>query len=829
MKPEIFYSLIVLMLLVILCFFYASRKTEGFDLYDKQNIERMNYVAQGQQRYNPLSETAAGTKNFLGTIDPTAIKNANTTIQSALQTSDLGPSEMVNSLLDITPAFSRAAIPQQNQAYGVASVCESLRSRQSCNKLDDPIYANCGVCIKGGTPITYSNPEKHIGGLLVTTEDVAKAKADVAGTTLPPTYQPTLGSCPPGFFFKTSAECTKQANRLDCKEAGATGGFNGGVTIEGSPAARDKCAQVINNGDPNVFIYEPKGRTFNVNLRVLAPLGTGTCKVYVYDQNKNQLGYEKNSTPGREFTVLVSNVRENMPVAVIVALEAPYRYGSNNELYQVQLAQTVRSASEAESVCQRYGSQQATLADLYDAQTNGAQLCNQGWTADGLAWPSQTTSATCGLNGVNRSTGSDGDSWCKGLKPPQSTNMIDNVLIPNWYQSQTNSPSIVSMFDVKTSTPYMRGVLLQWEMATGNSVRTVSFENSITSVNGTAPSSTKSGKKMFPNLENFGTYAIPSVIRNPVYKQNTGKMQGSNAWIWSNQPLSQQVQFNAVVPGIFLDSFYAEDADVSTYGALVTTPSISKILANDPCSTSENSTGTYNLGCLQSAFVSAGGDVLKGQLVTQKGGLAELNKIGTLDQINDYLANLYAIATTGKDIHKNPVGSSPATTQAIVNDASQKMFGFSIATPCEIIARNINGDIVIAPKKGAQIDSFCLDYLWTNTGSEQERGEGDSASFIKHTYTNIGQRYSGLRSSEGSILSRTSHQFMMCQRTGSMAPIDKSGQVNKKALDKAMELGTLESIQKYYDSIFQTANDPRGGPNQEDAIQQCYGLNRAKW
>ena len=821
MKTFALCTLILFIALVMILIYVANSKTEGFDLYDSY-LDRNSYIMQSKQKYNPFSETANVTQsNFMGSNDPKVINQANSTMQSALQTSDLSPSRMMNSLLGINPAISRASLSPPNQAFLQAQKCESLKTRQSCAKLDDPSYANCGVCIKGGTPTTYDNANNHIGGMLVLPNDVEKAETLVAGTGVPPTYYPSVGSCPPGFFFTTSTDCAKQANRLDCDESGKSGGFNGGKTIEGNQVVAQKCAQVVNASGANTFIYEPKPRSFNVNLRVLAPYGTGNCKVYVYNSNQQQVGYALNSTPGEEFVVLVQNVQENSALNVVVMLEAPYRYGGDPELFQVQLANPMISPSDAAAVCARYGSVQANVADLQIAFNNGAQVCNAGWTSDaGLAWPSQTVSAACGMSDVNLSADTQGDSWCVGLKPPQSTNMLDSVRIANWYEGEGSSVSQVSMYS--SPNPYIRAVLMQWEMSSGNSVRTVGFENTIKSINGIGPSDASMGG--FSNMQNYGTFAIPTTITNPTFDSSTSEMLGSRTWIWSNQPLSQQVQFGVVVPGIFLDSYYLEDREVSSFGPLIGDSSVASMVVPNPCI--NQATGSYTLTCLQSAFVAAGGDINKGTLVTQNGGLNQLNNQGDLTEITKYLDELYTIATTGKDLNGNPVGRNPEETQSIVNDASQKLFGFSIATPCEVIAKDMAGNIMIVPKKGTQIDSFCLDYLWTNTGSEQEQGIGDSMSNIKHTYTSIGQRFSGLRSTEGTATSRSQNQFMLCQRTGSLAPIQANGQPNLAAIAQAQALGTIANIQNFYNNVFNTANSPGSGPTQATAVNQCYGLIR---
>jgi hypothetical protein len=155
-----------------------------------------------------------------------------------------------------------------------------------------------------------------------------------------------------------------------------------------------------------------------------------------------------------------------------------------------------------------------------------------------------------------------------------------------------------------------------------------------------------------------------------------------------------------------------------------------------------------------------------------------------------------------------------------------KLFGFPIATPCETISRDMNGTLIIKPKVGPQIDAWCCDYLWTNRGSESEAGSGDKTSAIKNTYTSIGQRFSGLRNSEGTPDSRKTHPFALCQRSGSMAPIKSDGKINESAVTYAKTLGSISQIQAYYNSIYNAANNANSGSAQSTAVNQCYGLNR---
>ena len=808
--------LVFILGIVFVIVYFLGVRPEGFE--SQTSYDRNNYIQEGKLTYNPFSETSnVQTRNFANSNDPDVIKQANTRLASAFQTSDIQNSNTTHTLLGVRPAISKSTLAPPTKLFDLTKQCETLLTRESCASLDDPNFSNCGICIKGGSPFTFDNPTKHIGGLLLLPSHKLDAEKLVAGTSSQPKYTPSIGDCPDGYFFASRDECEKQVNRLDCAEAGASGGFHGGATIEGKRIVEQKCAQVINAD--NVFIYDPKSRMSAVNLRVLHPIGSGTCEVIVYDSSKKQVAMGQSNTPGKEFVLTITNVQENENLIVTVSLEAPYRYGSNQELYQIQFPTKFHSANDAASVCRRYASKQASMADLQNAWSqiqNGSEVCNPGWTTDGgLAYLSQ---GACGPKGVQQSSDTQGDVWCVGLRPPQSEN-AGAVTIANWNNRQ------VSMYLPPNETPSQRAILLQWEMAYGNSIRNVGFDSTILNVDGSGPSNVISGVNIFSNLRTFGKFATSTVIQNPRYNSQS-KLSGDRVWLWTNRPLNQQAVFTVTVPGIFLDSFYQEDYEASAYGPLAGTRTIANMIKKSPCDTPGQAVGSYNHACLESTFVAAGGDLNKGTLVTQNGGVTKLNSIGSIYAISEYLNELYTIATTGKDSRGNLVGTSSKDTRDTINDASQKMFGFPIATPCENITQTVLGNIVIVPQKESDIDAWCLDYLWTNTGSELEHGNGDRTKKIKHTYTSIENRYSGLRSTEGTPTSRTQSPFTLCQRSGMSSPISTNGNINNDAMKRGQSLGTIADIQNYYNSIFNLANNNTSSEHRNTAIEQCYGLTK---
>jgi hypothetical protein len=257
-----------------------------------------------------------------------------------------------------------------------------------------------------------------------------------------------------------------------------------------------------------------------------------------------------------------------------------------------------------------------------------------------------------------------------------------------------------------------------------------------------------------------------------------------------------------------------------------------QLMRTSPCLKDDQNPGAYSIECLANLFVSSGGNMANGKLATEDGGLVQLNKMGDMDAISLYLTNLYALATTGRDATGAPIGKDRESHIAAINNAAQLLFGFDITTPCEDISEDSTGNIMVIPRVGA-LSSDCLDYLWLNTGNDRDRGSEDTGriSKIKNTYTTIGDRYSGLRSAEGSKDSRTKYPFQACQRTGSSAPVDQNGAINAQNVSLANSKGAVQAVQDWYDTIHKQANTgtgtEEGSKNQANFIDACYGIKKA--
>lgn len=863
---EIILVLSVVLAIVVFIIPMAYKRTEGYkNVYD---YTRGDYIEHGKNVFNNLANTGNPLKpSFVNSLSEGESNAANYDILSATITSNMEPNPKMETLLGVVKPTTNYKVSPGNSILADARRCENVKGRATCARLGDPDFRDCGVCIAGGTPQTYTNPGKHIGGMLLLGDDRDEAIELAKGTGRDPVFTPTVGTCPPGYFVADRATCEKAVNRADCKESGETGGFSG-KTIEGRSVANEKCAQVPSSGD-NVFIYDPKNRVFSCNLRVITPTGTGTTEVIVMkrgaDNNWAKIGSGSSDMGGKEFLVPVNGVKELDDVMVQIFQEAPQRRGGKPEVFQYQVdmrggasGRYNMSQEESEKACSGLGARLATKEEVQNAWRKGAQSCACGWTTSELVFPMQAewrdgdSSHDRWCGGVNlNSCGNKGlgKTWCYGVKPPQSTeglglaSYVKTTVVP-WFASlgsgadpsQEDTPSIWSLYGPDYQAPYARGVILQWEGIDAARTRVVPFEPTITMVNGMDPSSIAGdGSKTFKILRRQGTFRGSTIIPTPKPRKGS-PMLTNQFWIWSNQSKADGVTFVAKVPGTLAQPFYSEDArEVSTAGTIITNVASLELLRTSPCLRDGEVSGKYSFDCLTSLFISAGGDPGRGKLATTGVGLTQLNKLGDMDAISEYLANLYSLATTGRDAEGNSAGGGDSRKRVImINDAAQKLFGFDISTPCEDILEDAKGNVVIVTKTSA-IDADCLNYLWVNAGSDKNRGQEDptSASKLKYTYTDIRDRFSGLLKAEGSQTSREKYPFRTCQSTGSMAPINAKGGINVKAVAAAISKGGIPQIQDYYDKLHRTANNlsmSKSADNEKafaTAVEQCYGVMKA--
>jgi len=809
--------------------------------------------------YDPSMTVQQYSQKFNNTV---AAANKNITV--ALQTPDEAPSRESPTNLAVIARKVTPQLPPVNDLYVTALRCQSvLTQRSDCSKLDDPANALCGICIKGGTKIDGSSPKTFIGGLLSLLQDRNDAVDAANGGT--PVFQPTLGKCPPGMFYVDSASCTKAVNQLNCSEIGDSGGFQGGKTIEGKTLSQVSCVQAPTAGT-NVYLYQdPAAKNYPVVLRVLSPFGTGITKVVVTHKPSGKTYTADNGgNPGQEFTLTLPSVQEDDTVTVLVAQETANRTSggttSHPEVFQVSEVvndqPNTYDTNGGKALCNRLGTNLATTAQLKDAMQNGIQSANCGIVSDQTTsmYAAQTGSSTfkyIPIGGApsyggcqNSGTASANAVWCYGPKPAAditnyTTKSIIGTTVANWFQSFSPSQglSVYSKYSEQgASDPpgnSKRAVILQWEMQ-GSTTRTVPFMQTISLVNG-YPIAPAAGSGVTSPLWLGGPFTGSSVISGPAWNSNLTMLK-NQFWYWSNQYNSQTAVFTAQVPGYLHDPYYPDDIETAPQGPLIANPATMALLKTSPCMVDGQNPGSYSAACLLELYQGAGGVPGKGTLSTQNGGLTQLNGYGDLNAISTYLDGLYNAATTGKDVNGNILSYDMTTRMKAMNSAAQQLFGFNIVNPCESIVDNADGSVGVVASPMSSVTVECLQYLWLNTGSDQSR-MGSTGTLYDATYTSMQDRFSGLMNTESTPARRAQYPFQACQLTGTMAPI-KNGQPDKTVVNQLMGMSSLQQIQDFFNSIYQTANNFGGtfdnattadkSAAQKVAIQQCYGINQAE-
>ena len=368
-----------------------------------------------------------------------------------------------------------------------------------------------------------------------------------------------------------------------------------------------------------------------------------------------------------------------------------------------------------------------------------------------------------------------------------------------------------------------RGFLAQWEME-GSSTRRVEFNRTVTATvtNGTSTQGTKL-------LRKFGSKGGG----HQMAASGASNISNNAIWVWNNKQQHSVAGFMSFVPGFYADPYYTQDTGVAGGAPLIGLASTAAALQVGPCMAAGQAPGSYSQACLVNLMQGSGGDPIQGTLA--KSGLTNLNQRNgvaqSVDDISEYLDGLYTIATTGKD------NGGTSQTMAQINDASQKMFGFDIGSPCEDVSEDDSGTLAITPKN-APLDAACLNYLYLNTGNSRDRGNEDRSRKTKlyNTYMSIKDRYSGLRDDEGTPDSRQVTPFNACNSKGLLAPIDAKGNVNYGAVSTVNGIAkSVSQAQDFYNQIYKTANYTSGNGSKDDAntqlqakaLQQCYGVTKA--
>jgi len=354
-------------------------------------------------------------------------------------------------------------------------------------------------------------------------------------------------------------------------------------------------------------------------------------------------------------------------------------------------------------------------------------------------------------------------------------------------------------------------IAAQWE---GGSNVTVPFDKTLTGLYKDWELQGLRGR-----LRKFGTLGGSTELR-----AETTAVSSSAMWIWGPVAGSARLFVKCFLPGIFQDTTYPEDKFLQGGLPLIGSAETAQKAEAGPCNKPGQGPGAYSTDCLMDLFTASGGDPINGGLV--KTGLTTLNRWGSSDNIMEWLGGMYRQATTGKNAAGTPLAI------AAINESSQAMFGFDVASPCETIVESDDGRMGFAPKP-APLDPGCLSYLWANTGNDRSRGNEDPmrSSLLQNTYTSIQDRYSGLLAGEAPNARRSQYPFQTCHASGTKSPQLPSGAPNWDAITsvQTMDVG---AVQDYYNAIYKTANYTVGNGTdantqaQQEALRQCYGVKK---
>ena len=766
---------------------------------------------------------------------------ANKVLTKSLANPDIAPTVASPTNMGPKPLGIKAQLPPPNDLLIKARQCEiDLKTRDSCSKLDDPTYESCGICIDEGTKFNGDSANTFIGGLLSLVSDRNEAPIDAA--TGKPMYQPTIGKCPPGMFYVDSASCKKAVNQLNCTEIGNTGGFQGGKTKEGRKIPDVSCAQAP---VPDIYLYQPPNEPYDVTLRFLSPRGTGITRAIVtHVASKRTFKADNNGVPEKEFTLVLRGVKEQDQVDIMIIQEEPHRPNGKPEVFYVYEKNSAGSIkkcdkSTATNLCERIGTQLASKNLVKTSNDVGGQAPLCGMISDSDTPMFSVQSGYAGFVGVGSHPAADFcpaanpsyGAWCYGFKPTKSINIVIPTYIYEFFDSfgskaqPEQGTSLYSEYSdsVSNNPPGLseRAVLIQWEMS-GSQNRTVSFQPTVTAVN---------GYPIAKNLSAFrllGPYAKSSLIRSPAWNSKSS-MQKNQFWFWSASRTSQTAIFSALVPGYLENPYYEDDLPNAPLGPLITNPSTMELLKTSPCFADGQEAGSYSAACLLTLFEGAGGDPSKGTLATENGGLSQLNSYGDLSSIAEYLNGLYITATSGKDSNGNVISFDMNTRIAAMNDAAMKLFGFKITNPCEDLVDNADGSVGLTAKPMTNVTADCLQYLWLNNQSDQDRSPYAPAggALFTNTYTSIADRFSGLRYNESTPGRRNQYPFQACQLGGSMAPV-KNGEPDRMVIGKLTSMDSLQTVQNFFNGIQKAANYSKDQKAQAVAMDQCYGIKQAK-
>jgi hypothetical protein len=242
--------------------------------------------------------------------------------------------------------------------------------------------------------------------------------------------------------------------------------------------------------------------------------------------------------------------------------------------------------------------------------------------------------------------------------------------------------------------------------------------------------------------------------------------------------LQNSVTITLQCPATLDDPYYQMDLQACPTGPIVFTPAGAGMMGSHSCYKAD---GSFNpsVFCLQELFTGAGGtehgtlypnDQVGADAIVQKNSSGQPD----LDLTSAFLNDLGSKAIYGTD------GAGKPASLAEFKDASMKMLGTSPKNMCDGPNKNTGPHL-----------PACLDYLWRTSGNPGS----DSTN------------------------------YSFCSAAGKLAPLNPDGSPNEQNVAAANDMGSVTTVQAYYKSIFDAAQNTKDFSKWSIAMSNCYNAS----
>jgi Ricin-type beta-trefoil lectin domain len=279
MKVQFILMLLGVLVVILSIGYYTSQQpvTENFDTdvclknpnfpgcnTGPTNLETSDAVFTNAKarRFNNVSD---GMNDFIGgyfNADQSNSEQANKMVKQTMNSISMAGSTKTASGLVPLPVETPNSHLAPSDALNKIRFCENLKGNgpEVCDALDNVLYGECGVCLKGGIG---SQKQAQVGGLYFNSSQRRSMNILQASTdSVLRTGKPTVGMCPPRNFVMTSAQCRRRREQLMCEGDNAF--------PQKLPSSDNSCSQCIGKGQ--TYIYKgSKSTEFPVVLNIIGP------------------------------------------------------------------------------------------------------------------------------------------------------------------------------------------------------------------------------------------------------------------------------------------------------------------------------------------------------------------------------------------------------------------------------------------------------------------------------------------------------------------------------------------------------------------------------